>query len=244
MTTGMTGPIGTGKAPWGPGMPLLNQDGVRFCDECASGAEGSGFMGPRQPRGAIVALCDANWAQVAERMPPCHESIDWTHGVQFQLAIDPITEKMNACEYGANENGVFKADTLEELLDLIGVYDADEQAAALAEIERYNGFAAAGCDEDFGTDPRILHALDTAPFYAYVAQSDAIAPGLCQTCGLDTDAEHRVLNDQLRPIPGLFAVGNSSGNRFILNYCTPVSGMSLAYCLTEGMQCGAYVASL
>ena len=244
MSTGMTGPIGTNKAPWGPGMPLLNQNGVRFCDECASGAEGSGFMAPRQPRGAIVALCDAEWAKVAERMPPCHESLDWTHGVQFQLAIDPIAAKMDACGYGANDNGVYKADTLDELLDLIGVYNEKEKAAALAEIERYNGFAAAGRDEDFATDPRILKALDVPPFYAYVAQSDAIAPGLCQACGLDTDAEHRVLNDQLRPIPGLFAIGNSSGNRFVINYCTPVSGMSLAYCLTEGMQCGAYVASL
>lgn len=244
MNTGVTGPLGTGKAPWGPGMPLLNQHGVRFCDECASGAEGSGFLAPRQPRGAIVALCDADWAQVAERMPPCHESIDWTHGVQFQLAIDPITAKMDACVDGANDNGVYKAGTLEELLDLIGVYDEEQKAAALAEIERYNGFAAAGRDEDFGCDPRIMKALDTPPFYAYVGRSDAIGCGLCQTCGLDTDARHRVLNNQLEPIAGLFAVGNNSGNRFILNYCTPISGMSLAYALTEGMQCGEYLASL
>lgn len=242
MNTGIAGPIGTNKAPWGPGMPLLNKRGERFCDECASGAEGSGYLVPRQPRGVVVAVCDANWADVAERMPPCHESVDWTHGVRFQLSIDVLKEKMDAVEYGVNDNGIIKADTLEELFALIADFDDEARATAVAEIEKYNGFAVNGNDEDYAVDPRIMKPLDTPPFYAYTAKSDAIGNGLVQVTGLDIDAHHRVLNSQLEPIPGLFAIGNSSGNRFLINYCTPVSGMSLAYALTEGMQCGEFVA--
>ncbi len=58
------------SAPWGPGSPLLNQKGLRFCDECAGGAEGAGYMAPRQPKGSIVSIADANWQNIVYTMPP------------------------------------------------------------------------------------------------------------------------------------------------------------------------------
>lgn len=63
--------------------------------------------------------------------------------------------------------------------------------------------AAAGQDDDFAKDPRILAVskLDTPPFYAVVGSTTAMNPGLCQTCGLDIDDEHHVLDFDLRPTP-------------------------------------------
>lgn len=237
-----TGQVGTG-APWGPGFVILNQSGRRFCDECAGGAEGAGYMIPRQPRGYVVSIADANWREVVEKMPPCHGGIDQTNGVSYN-SLESNAAKIDAAQPSseADENGLFCANTLEELLDAIGIYNDDQKATALAELERFNGFAANGKDEDFAMDPRILKALDTPPFYATVAASDAISMGLCQTAGLDISSEHEVLDEMLAPMPGLYSIGNNSGNRYIVNYATPLSGMSLGFCLTEGMTLGKKLA--
>jgi len=246
MNTGQAGP----EAPWGPGALLLNQNGKRFCDECAGGAEGSAYMVPRQPKGSVVAINDANWQDIVHAMPPCHEAVDYQRSIGWPKTVS----EMQAVKVGDQPSSVtayssvaqvYCANTLEELVKIVGVWDADQQKAALAEIERYQGFAAAGQDDDFAKDPRILAAsrCDTAPFYAVVGDTTAMNPGLCQTCGLDVDSDHHVLDSSLQPIPGLFSIGNNSGNRFAVQYATPLSGMSLGYCLTEGTLLGERIAS-
>ena len=237
MNTGQAGP----EAPWGPGSLMLNQNGLRFCDECAGGAEGSAYMVPRQPMGSVVAINDANWQDIVYTMPPCHEAVDyrrelgWPKTVSEMEAVEPGAEPSSVQAYSSTAK-VYCAQTVEELVKIVGVWDDDQQKAAIEEIKRYQGFAAAGKDEDFAKDPRILAVTrcDTPPFYAVVGDTTAMNPGLCQTAGLDIDAEHHVLDSNLQPIPGLFAAGNNAGNRFIVQYATPLSGMSLGFCLTEG----------
>ncbi len=237
MNTGQAGP----EAPWGPGYVMLNQDGLRFCDECAGGAEGSAYMVPRQPKGSVVAIADANWQDLVYSMPPCHEAVDyarskgWPATVESMEAVQPGEEPTTAIAYSSQPD-VYCAETLEDLVRIVACWDEDQQAAALAELKHYQEMAAAGQDDDFAKDPRILAVtkLDTPPFYAVVGATTAMTPGLCQTCGLDIDADHHVLDFDLKPIPGLFAAGNNAGNRFCVQYSTPLSGMSLGYCLTEG----------
>lgn len=246
MNTGQAGP----EAPWGPGALLLNQNGLRFCDECAGGAEGSAYMVPRQPVGSVVAINDANWQDIVYTMPPAHEAVDyrrevgWPKTVSEMEAVVPGTEPSSVQAYSSTAK-VYCAETIEELVKIVGVWDEDQQAAAVEEIKRYQGFAAAGKDDDFAKDSRILAATrcDTPPFYAVVGDTTAMNPGLCQTAGLDIDADHHVLDSSLQPIPGLFAAGNNAGNRFIVQYATPLSGMSLGFCLTEGTLLAERIAS-
>lgn len=113
---------------------------------------------------------------------------------------------------------------------------------ALSEIDKWNQYCEAGRDDDFAMDPRIMRPLATAPFYAAVGQAEAFSHGLCQTTGLDTDFNGCVLDSDLMPIDGLYAVGNNSGNRYIVNYCTPIAGMSLALCMVEGVLMGTRLA--
>lgn len=237
MNTGQAGP----EAPWGPGSLLLNQNGLRFCDECAGGAEGSAYMVPRQPKGCVVAINDANWQEIVYTMPPAHEAVDyrrevgWPKTVSEMEAVVPGADPSDVQAYSSVAT-VYCANTIEELVKVVGVWDEDQQKAAIDEITRYQNFASVGQDDDFAKDSRILAATrcDTAPFYAVVGDTTAINPGLCQTTGLDIDADHHVLDSDLNPIPGLFAAGNNAGNRFIVQYATPLSGMSLGFCLTEG----------
>jgi hypothetical protein len=231
--------------PWGPGTLLLNQLGKRFCDEIAGGAEGAGYQGPRQPRGALVTFTDANWETITQKMPPCHGSVDLIYGLDYQLTIGAI-EKMMATVKPGDTNGagkgVFCANTIDELLDLIGVYDEQQKRTAKASIERYNTLARAKRDTDYGADSRIIQPIETAPFYAALGSNTMPFSGLCQTTGLDANDEHQVLDNQNLPITGLYVVGNSCGNRYINHYSTPIAGMSLAYCLTEGMYLGETLA--
>jgi 3-oxosteroid 1-dehydrogenase len=121
-----------------------------------------------------------------------------------------------------------KADSLEALAAEIEVPAADLQAT----IERFNGFAGSGVDEDFHrgesnydkyySDPTVkpnpsLHSIDQGPFYAV-----KIVPGdLGTKGGLVTDEHARVLRADGTPISGLYAAGNVSAAVMGRTYAGP-----------------------
>lgn len=112
-----------------------------------------------------------------------------------------------------------------------------DPAALRASVERFNGFARDGRDQDFGRggsaynrffgDPRAqpnpnLGTIEQAPFYAV-----RIYPGDVGTGGgLLTDEHARVLRGDGTPIDGLYATGNSTAS--IFGYAYPGAGASIA----------------
>jgi 3-oxosteroid 1-dehydrogenase len=132
------------------------------------------------------------------------------------------------------ESGYMKtAGSIEELARQIKV---DPQTLKRT-VDRYNGFCRTGVDEDFHRgaraydrwhgDPRnkpnpSLGLIEKAPFYAFKA-----VPGDVGTAGgIVTDEYGRVLRPDGRPIPGLYATGNSTASVMGRHY--PGAGASIA----------------
>ncbi|MBV6757221.1 FAD-binding protein [Rhodococcus opacus] len=121
--------------------------------------------------------------------------------------------------HGFYDSGVVhKADTLRDLAEKIGV-KAD---TLVATVDRFNGFARTGTDEDFGRgdsaydryygDPTMtnpcLDEITQGPFYAIRCE----AGDLGTKGGLVTDADARVLREDGSVIDGLYATGNTSAS--------------------------------
>jgi succinate dehydrogenase/fumarate reductase flavoprotein subunit len=101
----------------------------------------------------------------------------------------------------------FIADTLEELVELT---DMDDDNNLLATIERYNELVAQGTDTDFFKDARYLKPIDTPPYYA----APYVQFILSISAGLQVNEDCAVINTELRPIQGLYAIGNCQGGFF------------------------------
>jgi 3-oxosteroid 1-dehydrogenase len=204
---------------WGPSVPLTG--GPYFClaERSLPGcimvnAAGQRFVNEASP---YVDAVHAMYEGHTEDSPhiPAWLITDQRYRNRYVFAGLPPRRPLPRRWYAAGT--VFKAGTLAELAAAIAV-----SAAGLAKtVQRFNGFAAAGKDEDFGRgdsaydryygDPRRrpnpnLAPISQPPFYAI-----KIVPGdLGTKGGLRTDERARVLRPDGTPIAGLYAAGNAS----------------------------------
>jgi 3-oxosteroid 1-dehydrogenase len=139
------------------------------------------------------------------------------------------------------------ADSVEELARKMGV----PPDALVATVQRFNSFARAGKDADFGRgdsgydryygDPRMrnpsLAPLTKAPYYAVV-----MVPGdLGTKGGLRTDICARVLRADGTVIDGLYAAGNASAPVMGHTYAGP--GATIGPAVTFGYLAGLDIAA-
>jgi 3-oxosteroid 1-dehydrogenase len=146
------------------------------------------------------------------------------------------------------EKGILrKAETIEALAEELGM----EPSRLRATIDRFNGFARSGVDEDFGRgrtaydryygDPRVkpnpnLGPLDKGPFTAI-----QLVPGdLGTKGGLLTDADARVLDASDEPIEGLYAAGNTTAS--VMGRTYPGPGSTIAPAVIFGYRAARHAA--
>ncbi len=113
-----------------------------------------------------------------------------------------------------------RADTLEALATAMGV----PQDALVSSVERFNGYAGTGVDEEFGRGDdeydtffaggegpnKALNPVDRPPYYA----ARFVLSDLGTKGGLVTDAAGRVLREDGSVIEGLYASSNSAASVF------------------------------
>jgi 3-oxosteroid 1-dehydrogenase len=206
-----------------PGCLLVNGAGQRFVNESAPYVD------------AVHAMYDGNTPENPHI--PAWLVFDQRYRDRYVFAGLPPGRALPRRWYEAGS--VVRADDLAGLAQAAGVA-ADGLAKT---VTRFNDFAAAGRDEEFGRgesaydryygDPRVrpnpnLAALARPPFYAV-----KIVPGdLGTKGGLRTDSRARVLREDGTPIPGLYAAGNASAS--VMGHSYAGAGATIGPAMTFG----------
>ncbi|WP_102377521.1 FAD-dependent oxidoreductase [Raoultibacter timonensis] len=178
----------------GTTIPFLrvNAEGMRFSNEDVSYDE-VWAQDVRQPDQMHFQIFDDNYMEDLPNMGTGMTQYgDWT-----TIVPDGV------------ENGwVYKADTIEDLAEQMGV-PADAFAAT---VKRYNELAEGDYDyePDFGKLGYKVKPIAKAPFYAIPRHASV----LTTLSGLEVNADMQVLGEDGKPIEGLYAAGNNSGNFF------------------------------
>ena len=159
-------------------------------------------------------------------------------------AVYPGTTRLAAFEQGGY---LVTAQTIEALAQKIRV----DAANLTATIERYNGFARAGHDADFGKgsselnrfngDPAqkpnpCLGPIENGPFVAVAVWPAEIGT----STGLQTNADGQVLNAEGLALAGLYACGNDMASIMLGTY--PGPGTTLGPALTFGYRVAMHAA--
>ncbi len=130
-----------------------------------------------------------------------------------------------------------KADTLEGLAEAAGL----KTEVFLATVNRYNEICDLWEDPDFGKGGGALNEIRTAPFYAV-----QLTPQMYGTMGGIRVNEHlQVVNNDLEPIPGLYAVGydgNGCLGSPVPDYSMKTPGLTFGFALNSGKMAGRHAA--
>lgn len=148
----------------------------------------------------------------------------------------PLPEAYDVLDTAIEMGFVYKADTIEELADEIGM----DPATLAATVASYNGYCDAGEDTEFGKDPTYLEKIGDGPYYAIKMASYSY----CTCAALDVNTSLQVLNTEGNVIEGLFAVGGDSMGVLFSEkkpYVT-FGGANNGWALTSGYVCGKTVA--
>ncbi len=211
-----------------PGCLLVNGAGQRFVNEAAPYVD------------AVRAMYDGNTP--GNPHIPAWLVFDQRYRDRYVFAGRPPGRPLSRRWYAAG--AVVRADDLAGLAHEMSV----DAAGLVKTVTRFNEFAAAGRDEEFGRgdsaydryygDPRVrpnpnLAPLARPPFYAV-----KIVPGdLGTKGGLRTDEHARVLREDGTPIPGLYAAGNASAS--VMGHSYAGAGATIGPAMTFG-----YIAAL
>lgn len=204
-----------------PGSLMVDQRGERYMNEAQSYVDAVHLMFERQETHKTGV---PSWIVFDQR---------YRNRYQFGMLL-PGRTPQELVDAGY----LRRAKTIEELAKLCNM----DPATLRNTIERFNGFAKTGIDEDFGRgsdaydlyfgDPRVkpnpsLGGLTQAPFYAV-----ALFPGdLGTKGGVVTDEHARVLREDGSVIEGLYASGNTAASMMGRSY--PGPGVTLGPALTH-----------
>ena len=208
----------------------VNRNGERFANE-SSPYNDIVYAAAHQPGRVYAQICDANILEDAKRFHTIGCSAQTRNGGEKY-----IQGKMDeAIEAGA----LFKCDTLDELADKMGFTGAAKDTF-LATVERYNEVYDKQNDEDFGKPAYRLSAIRTAPFYGCWLGASL----LTTEQGIAINEKGQALDNDNKPMPGLYITGDMSGSFFANNYPCLMAGVAMGRTLTYAMKAVKQMAGL
>lgn len=225
----------------GPFPPMLHPQALRHASYCFLfvNPDGERYMNEdnylqARSLGIIkqgVKFCwsifDSDWREKVPATLPYGGGLFWGNdyaiGISSEFQLDNEEAKL---KWGYESGNTVTADTPEELAEKMGM----PPAVFSETLRRYNEMCANGKDEDFGKRRELLIPIDKPP---YIARK--FGPALLAVVGgVKVDTHMRVLTAEKKPIPGLYAIGNTAGGRYGVDYPMLLPGNSHGTGLTFG----------
>ena len=196
----------------------VDRDGVRFMDE-SQPYNDAVHAAARRKGGVYCQVFDSNVVSDVQRF--------FTLGCSAitRMQGDALIEK--TIEPQVEAGLVKKADTLEELADLLG-FTGKAKENFLATCARYNELYDMQEDVDFGKPAYRLSELRKPPYYGLWLGGSL----LCTGDALWINEDMQVLTPEREVIENLYATGNAAGTTFVDNYPELFPGMCLGRNLT------------
>ena len=159
------------------------------------------------PDGAAFSVWDSAWESKFPSDYPKGDYLSTNTAAQVEIDIEAGT--------------IHKADTLEELAEIVG-FDKD---IFVANVERYNELCEKGEDLDFYKSPLWMTTIDTPPYYV----SKHIVSVTSTRGGLKINDQMQVLDKKGLAIPGLYAAGNTAGSFYGNVYPPNIMGTGIGH---------------
>ncbi|MBR2836089.1 MAG: FAD-binding protein [Coriobacteriales bacterium] len=218
----------TAISPDAPNVPspipfiVVNRNGKRFVNEATSS-----FCIPfaiiNQPGKVAYQIFDKHYAEAVNEL-----------SMQTWMG----TFLYDEARINRFENEATKADSLEELAEKLGI----DPEGLVATVENYRVMAENGHDDEFGVRQRFLKVVCPMdpPFYGM--EMPYFVDVACGGIVCDPYTQ-RVLDGDGVPIPGLFAAGNTVGERFGMAYTNNMCGLSNGFADVGGYISGESAAA-
>lgn len=140
----------------------------------------------------------------------------------------PLTALPKTFEVGMQRGWAFKADTIEDLANQIGVPPANLKAT----MKKVNQYAKAGKDPEFGRLPEHLSTfnLNKGPYYAL----KGIRAFFLTLGGVAVNPKFEALNPQGDVIDNLYVTGQDIGGLYDSSYDLRCEGSASSFAMTSG----------
>ena len=233
---GEYGKASDGVLFWMGSQPFLkvNLNGERFMNEYMP-YDLVLHAAASQPYHTYCTVWDSKYAEDCEKFAThgCSRLYPHVNGTNPVFPMGYV-QAMNA---DLQDQGyIVEADTIEELAEKLGL----PKETFTATVDHYNELAAKGEDEDFGKESYRLSTLSEAPFYG-VRQAGGYL--ICTMDGIQIDDNMHAIDHDFKAIPGLYVIGDMSGNYFSGSYPCLMAGAAAGRSATFGRLAGQNAAA-
>ncbi|GAX07390.1 fumarate reductase flavoprotein subunit [Secundilactobacillus silagincola] len=129
---------------------------------------------------------------------------------------------------------IFKADTIEELAEKMGV----PVETFTKTVNTYNSYCETGDDQQFGKDSDYLVSVNHGPYYGFKLNIGAF----CTMGGMQVTTQNEVMNEDGEAIKGLYAAGNDAAGLTGDTYGPNMPGTCVGYAFYSGRNAGKHAA--
>lgn len=172
----------------------VNQDAKRFCNEDVIWYYTRGCNAVTTQNKAF-SVFDSD---EIKRLAVDGATVGWGMYLTPGTKMDKLSDELQKALDGKNPN-VFKADTLEELADKMGIDKATFQET----VKNYNAYCTTGKDAEYEKDSKYLHPVKTGPFYGFRIK----AIDLTSCGGIRVNEKNEAVNKDYQAIKGLYVAG-------------------------------------